>query len=180
MQCPIKSKSGTDSFCFCLAYRGSCLACSVAVTSCAVLLCVTFVFVFHLVAWNMTWLVWGYSSVVEHSTADREVPGSNPGVPWFFDLGYLLVYKYTATINATLTWCWVCAKLLYIHSQSNCVSFNSLYVTMVYLCYTCSSWKKDRNRRSHGVMVSTLDFESSDPSSNLGETSPNFSVQLIV
>ena len=23
---------------------------------------------------------WGYSSVVEHSTADREVPGSNPGV----------------------------------------------------------------------------------------------------
>ena len=25
---------------------------------------------------------WGYSSVVEHSTADREVPGSIPGVPW--------------------------------------------------------------------------------------------------
>lgn len=25
---------------------------------------------------------WGYSSVVEHSTADREVPGSNPGVPF--------------------------------------------------------------------------------------------------
>ena len=24
---------------------------------------------------------WGYSSVVEHSTADREVPGSNPGAP---------------------------------------------------------------------------------------------------
>ena len=24
----------------------------------------------------------GYSSVVEHSTADREVPGSNPGAPW--------------------------------------------------------------------------------------------------
>ena len=27
---------------------------------------------------------WGYSSVVEHSTADREVPGSNPGVPFVF------------------------------------------------------------------------------------------------
>ena len=27
---------------------------------------------------------WGYSSVVEHSTADREVPGSNPGVPFHF------------------------------------------------------------------------------------------------
>ena len=26
----------------------------------------------------------GYSSVVEHSTADREVPGSNPGVPSCF------------------------------------------------------------------------------------------------
>ena len=26
----------------------------------------------------------GYSSVVEHSTADREVPGSNPGVPYLF------------------------------------------------------------------------------------------------
>ena len=26
----------------------------------------------------------GYSSVVEHSTADREVPGSIPGAPSFF------------------------------------------------------------------------------------------------
>ena len=26
----------------------------------------------------------GYSSVVEHSTADRKVPGSNPGVPCIF------------------------------------------------------------------------------------------------
>ena len=25
--------------------------------------------------------MWGYSSVVESSTADREVPGSNPGAP---------------------------------------------------------------------------------------------------
>ena len=31
--------------------------------------------------------VWGYSSVVEHSTADREVPGSIPGVPLLFSLG---------------------------------------------------------------------------------------------
>lgn len=27
--------------------------------------------------------VWGYSLVEEHSTADRKVPGSNPGVPCF-------------------------------------------------------------------------------------------------
>ena len=31
-------------------------------------------------------LSWGYSSVVEHSTADREVPGSNPGAPWVLAL----------------------------------------------------------------------------------------------
>ena len=31
-------------------------------------------------------VAWGYSSVVEHSTADREVPGSNPGVPYSFFL----------------------------------------------------------------------------------------------
>ena len=30
---------------------------------------------------NLHFIVRGYSSVVEHSTADREVPGSNPGVP---------------------------------------------------------------------------------------------------
>ena len=28
--------------------------------------------------------LWGYSSVAEHSTADREVPGSNPGAPSLF------------------------------------------------------------------------------------------------
>ena len=27
---------------------------------------------------------WGYSTAAEHSTADREVPGSNPGVPFYF------------------------------------------------------------------------------------------------
>ena len=29
---------------------------------------------------------WGYSSVVEHSTADREVTGSNPVAPFIFFL----------------------------------------------------------------------------------------------
>ena len=32
---------------------------------------------------------WGYSSVVEHSTADREVTGSNPVVPLFSSLSRL-------------------------------------------------------------------------------------------
>ena len=30
------------------------------------------------------WCSWGYRSVVDHSTADREVPGSNPGAPYHF------------------------------------------------------------------------------------------------
>ena len=33
---------------------------------------------------GLTWEVldrWGYSSGVEHLTADQEVPGSNPGAP---------------------------------------------------------------------------------------------------
>ena len=29
---------------------------------------------------------WGYSSVVEHLTADQEVPGSSPGAPLFSSL----------------------------------------------------------------------------------------------
>ena len=42
---------------------------------------------------------WGYSSVVEHLTADQEVPGSNPGAPFllfffffFFFFFYLHMY----------------------------------------------------------------------------------------
>ena len=31
---------------------------------------------------------WGYSSGVEHSTADREVPGSIPGVPLLFSFPF--------------------------------------------------------------------------------------------
>ena len=42
---------------------------------------------------------WGHSSAVEHSTADRPVPGSIPGVPSFklkirFRLVLLLIYSY--------------------------------------------------------------------------------------
>ena len=42
----------------------------------------------------------GYSSVVEHSTADREAPGSIPGAPFFFSCH---VYVYAVYyINFTL------------------------------------------------------------------------------
>ena len=32
--------------------------------------------------------MWGYSSVVEHSTADQGIPGSNLGVPYFFEVKF--------------------------------------------------------------------------------------------
>ena len=36
---------------------------------------------------------WGYSSVVEHSTADRQVPGSNSGCPLYFNNAHLFISK---------------------------------------------------------------------------------------
>ena len=37
---------------------------------------------------------WGYSSGVEHLTADQEVPGSNPGAPClFFFFSFYLQWK---------------------------------------------------------------------------------------
>ena len=41
-----------------------------------------FVIVFYLVRFFELYLIWGCSSVVEHSTADREVPSSNLGAPY--------------------------------------------------------------------------------------------------
>ena len=37
--------------------------------------------------------MWGYSSVVEHSTADQEVPSSNPGVSCFFEMKFTSLCK---------------------------------------------------------------------------------------
>ena len=41
----------------------------------------------------------GYSSVVEHSTADREVPGSNPGAP------LILRYLFSSNRSSLLSFC---------------------------------------------------------------------------
>ena len=35
----------------------------------------------------------GYSSVVEHSTADRQIPRSNPGVTMYFNNAHLFISK---------------------------------------------------------------------------------------
>ena len=43
----------------------------------------------------------GYSSGVEHSTADREVPGSIPGVPYFW-LFSLTVLRSTQHLEAPI------------------------------------------------------------------------------
>ena len=39
-------------------------------------------------------LRWGYSSGVEHSTADQEVPGSNPGAPLGYGMEMIFLYYY--------------------------------------------------------------------------------------
>ena len=36
---------------------------------------------------------WGCSSVVEHSTADRQFPGSNAGCPMYFNNSHLIISK---------------------------------------------------------------------------------------
>ena len=36
---------------------------------------------------------WGYSSVVEHSTADRQVPWFKPGCPLYFNNAHLFISK---------------------------------------------------------------------------------------
>ena len=54
------------------------------------------------------YFIWGCSSVVEHSTADREVPGSNPGAPLGYGmekifLDYYLSFFFTAKTLKTCT-----------------------------------------------------------------------------
>ena len=47
---------------------------------------------------------WGYSSVVEHLTADQEVPSSNLGAPLFLSFHELFyMYKFMVYINITCT-----------------------------------------------------------------------------
>ena len=43
----------------------------------------------HIILINLSMSARGYSSVVEHSTADREVPGSTPGAPLWISLFFL-------------------------------------------------------------------------------------------
>ena len=58
---------------------------------------------------------WGYSSVVEHLTADQEVPGSNPGAP--FLLFFTLVSeRYTYSV-VHLTDVYVLNATMYNHQS---------------------------------------------------------------
>ena len=59
------------------------------------------------IAWHVkkciirTLVIWGYSSVVEHSTADREVPGSNPGAP--FSPFFFLIFHFIQFLKILIT-----------------------------------------------------------------------------
>ena len=63
-----------------------------------------------------------------------------------------------------------------LHNRKNVQYHSHLHVNKVYLLTLSTGFvyhwcEVTGNTGSHGVMVSTLDFESSDPSSNLGGTS---------
>ena len=61
--------------------------------------------------WNIELISWrGYSSGVEHSTADREVPGSIPGVPCF--------WLFWGFFKRSLTQKWVTSKCLFPRKES--------------------------------------------------------------
>ena len=47
--------------------------------------------------------MWGYSSVVEHSTADREVPGSNPGAPFFNFKFFIILFDLLKYFEKSIT-----------------------------------------------------------------------------
>ena len=49
---------------------------------------------------------WGYSSVAEHSTADREVAGSTPAVPWrvFINVQWRIMFHCFVSLTQLKTW----------------------------------------------------------------------------
>ena len=63
------------------------------------------------------YLTWGYSSVVEHSTADREVPGSNPGAPSAFFPPFL---QKSSTIFVVWFVYWGCCRKPHMICSSVC------------------------------------------------------------
>ena len=62
----------------------------------------------------------GYSSVVEHSTADREVPGSNPGVPWCFFAGGQILFKIVWTLKHRVFYLKLCILRTFIIWENSC------------------------------------------------------------
>ena len=48
-------------------------------------------------------MIWGYSSVVEHLTADQEVPSSNLGAPSLYSLLQVLAFISHAIFCLELT-----------------------------------------------------------------------------
>ena len=60
----------------------------------------------------------GYSSVAEHSTADREVPGSNPGAPLpFFSFFPCVSLLSVLTLFVFFSW-FILLTNIYIHFYS--------------------------------------------------------------
>ena len=102
---------------------------------------------------------WLFGLGVWFSLRVREVPGSNPGGAQFFLCVFSLLVKTHVCIVHTL-------YIVHVIEPRSL-----LFHTLLSLHKAGQDSETRSLSRSYGVMVSTLDSESSDPSSNLGRTS---------
>ena len=89
--------------------------------------------------------VWGYSSVVEHSTADREVPGSNPGAPspFFF---FIPLYPSFFSIATLYLFCSHAAVLKLCQCYTSCGSQYLFVIPRLNISITqeCGIWLQSK------------------------------------
>ena len=107
--------------------------------------------------------MWPYGAVVARLTPDQKAGcSSHSGVMYNFSI--FIFRDYFLRLRTSLVYNWV--YCIVIHTFSNQILVEA---TFMYVSYSCS-FLVILTSRFYGVMVSTLDFESSDPSSNLGRT----------
>ena len=114
----------------------------------------------YILLWRYLWL---YGAMVARLTPDQKAGcSSHSGVMYNFSI--FIFRDYFLRLRTSLVYNWV--YCIVIHTFSNQILVEA---TFMYVSYSCS-FLVILTSRFYGVMVSTLDFESSDPSSNLGRT----------
>ena len=102
-------------------------------------------------------------------TTDQKIPGSNPG-------RFENIFWLTIRILEPSFGCSASKERTRIHCSLETVFTQILANQLAHFGFTVSQLG-GRKPGSYGVMVSTQDFESCDPSSNLGRTSCTFSLR---